>query len=68
MSDFAKDWALKWLEGFTMSYLFGRTPLEEVLLLGESGTPVCTVLFLPRHTSNFSSHVFTISNSWLTKP
>ncbi|MFZ8783809.1 MAG: hypothetical protein ACO2OR_07530 [Desulfurococcaceae archaeon] len=31
MSDFAKDWALKWLEGFVVSYFFGRTSLEEVL-------------------------------------
>ena len=31
MSGFTKDWALKWVEGFVVSYFFGRTPLEEVL-------------------------------------
>ena len=31
MSSFAKIWALKWLEGFIVSYFISRTSLDEVL-------------------------------------
>jgi len=30
MSGFTKDWALKWVEGFLVSYFFGKTPLNVV--------------------------------------
>jgi len=30
MSGFAKDWALKWVEGFLVSRFFGETPLNVV--------------------------------------
>jgi len=30
MSGFAKDWALKWVEGFLVSHFFGKTPLNVV--------------------------------------
>ena len=30
MSGFTKDWALKWIEGFLVSYFFGKTPLHVV--------------------------------------
>jgi hypothetical protein len=30
MSGFTKDWALKWVEGFLVSYFFGKTPLHVV--------------------------------------
>jgi hypothetical protein len=30
MNDFAKKWALRWLEGFVASHLFGKTSLNIV--------------------------------------